>query len=152
MDRIEDATDHRKPCHIYWVTSSFECNRSCLNVRDTCLELGWYNTPPLHFKCWLSVKESGFSPKPYSSHFIFISFYSSQFSFMQAFTISQSVLWLYSFTGVWLCDLSSFLRDWASLSVSISTLSPVSAIRRDLNEGVMTSWEPMGVIYAFICD
>ena len=25
--------------------------------------------------------------------------------------------WLYSLTGVWLCDLSSFPRDWVSLSV-----------------------------------
>ena len=52
------------------------------------------------------VKELGFSPNPYSSQYIFISAYSSQFSFKQAFAISQSLLWLYSFTGVWVCVTS----------------------------------------------
>ena len=60
------------------------------------------------------VKDSGFSPNPYSSHFLFCSIYSSYLSFMHAFAVCQCLLcllwllWLYSFTGVWLCDLSSF--------------------------------------------
>ena len=38
------------------------------------------------------VKDSGFSPNPYSSHFLFFSIYSSYFSFMQAFAVSWSLL------------------------------------------------------------
>jgi len=38
------------------------------------------------------VKDSGFSPNPYAFHFLFFSIYSSYFSFMQAFEVSQSLL------------------------------------------------------------
>ena len=38
------------------------------------------------------VKVSGFSSNPYSSQFLFISIYSSHFSFMQAFATRQSLL------------------------------------------------------------
>ena len=40
----------------------------------------------------IGVKDSGFSPNPYSSHFLFFSIYSPYFSFMQAFSVSQSLL------------------------------------------------------------
>ena len=36
-----------------------------------------------------SVKDSGFSPNPYSSHFLFISIYSSQFLFMGALQLAR---------------------------------------------------------------
>src|SRR5882724_11488848 len=35
------------------------------------------------------VKDSGFSPNPYSSHFLFCSIYSSYLSFMHAFAVCQ---------------------------------------------------------------
>jgi len=71
-----------------------------------------------------SVKDLDFSPNPYSSQFIFISAYSSHFSFMQAFATHQSLLWLlwlYVFTGVWLCDLSSFPETESLFQSLIST-------------------------------
>jgi len=61
-----------------------------------------------HFMKWpcllcmgqtICVKDSGFSPNPYSSHFLFFSIYSSYFSFMHAFAVSQCLLWL-----LWCCD------------------------------------------------
>ena len=39
-DESDNATGCRRPCYIYCVTSSSECEGSCLGVRDICPELG----------------------------------------------------------------------------------------------------------------
>jgi len=39
-DGGKDVLDHRRPCCIYRVMSSSECEGSCLNVRATHAELG----------------------------------------------------------------------------------------------------------------
>jgi len=87
-----------------------ECGWRMPNAKMPRIEKGLWWSPPL----LSSVKDSGFSPNPYSSHFLFFSIYSSHFLFMWAFggkKVSWSLLWLLwlvIFTEVWVCDLSSF--------------------------------------------
>ena len=114
---------------IWWCWAWVDCPRGCRSFLSRvldhpslaiccCMILIWCCVPsgigwPNHLS-WCScghvqgVDELGFSPNPYSSLFLFISVNSSQFPFMQAFAFSWSLLWLYIFTGVWLCDLSLF--------------------------------------------
>ena len=58
------------------------------------------HTHDLHVFCMLRIQVS--------VQILIFSIYSSYFSFMWAFATNQSLLWLHIFTGVWLCDLSSF--------------------------------------------
>jgi len=87
-----------------------------------------------------TVKDSGFSSNPYSSHFLSSQFSHSYFSFMHAFAVSQYLLWLLWLYSSQECDsVTSALFQRTETVCQVVTLLLIWALFQRLRQSVSLS-------------